>query len=341
MKAGRSRHPGRLVVMVVAAVLLVSLAGIATLVRIGPELRRPGVAGTPFSDGGAWIYHYVHRPEPFEFMGQTWDYPPTPFASITAKLTSGWYTDRGITNIALYAPYRSTGEFRGLPAIDFMGTDPANGSIDDVRALIAAANERGVTVTMYIALIYLSPQNPLFAQAERDRRDGIDSDARRLLRWDDREPEGHIGPEAGGTPPDDELVPRPFEGDWAWSPVAGRWYATSWGLPALDYAAPSTRRYATDVLRFWMDLGVQGFEYDAPQSYWGMQGDDERRQTEVMIDAPRAYRPDLQLFFQAEGAGTYANQAYSDRVGFSHLVAEGRLRHRRHSRAWSRASRSA
>ena len=38
-----------------------------------------------------------------------------------------------------------------------------------------------------------------------------------------------------------------------------------------------------------------------------MQGADEARQTELMIATPRAYRPDLQLFLQAEGAGTFAN----------------------------------
>jgi hypothetical protein len=77
------------------------------------------------------------------------------------------------------------------------------------------------------------------------------------------------------------------------------------------------------VLRFWMDLGVQGFEYDIPMSYWGMQGADEARQTEVMITTPREHRPDTELYLHAEGYGTSDNEAYSDRVGFTHIMING------------------
>ena len=189
--------------------------------------------------------------------------------------------------------------------------------------MVAAANARGITVTAYVALIYVSPSNRLFVKSSLDRRDGSDSPERSMFRWDEREPEGTTSPAQGGTPPSASEITRPFEGGWAWSDVAGRWYATSWGLPALDYGSEATREYAKAVIRYWMDLGVQGFEYDAPQSYWGMQDADEGRQTEVMIATPHSHRPDLELFLQAEGAGTFANQVYSDRVGFTHVVAEG------------------
>ncbi len=281
---------------------------------LGPA-PAPGVPGTPFSDGGSWIYHYIHTPEPPT-------YGATTFSTITERIVGDYYTSRGITNLMIYAPYRSTGAFRGLPAIDFLDTSPENGTIEDFRTMVATANAKAITVTMYIALIYISPLNPIFEKAQEDRRNGVDSLERRMLRWDERVPEGS-NPPPGGAPPDEQEVPRPVEGDWAWSEVAQRWYATSWGLPAVDYASDSTREYAKDVLRFWMDLGVQGFEYDIPMSYWGMQGTDEARQTEVMVTTPREHRPDTELYLHAEGYGTFENEAYSDRVGFTHIMING------------------
>jgi hypothetical protein len=300
-----------------AIVGLVAAGGVAVMVtRRGPEpTPATGVPGTPFSNGGTWIYHYVHRPEPPT-------YGATRYTDITERIEGGFYTSRGITNLMIYAPYRSTGEFRGLPAIDFKDVSPENGTVDDFRAMVSAANGKGITVTMYIALIYISPLNPIFVKAQQDRRDDIDSTERRVLRWDDRIPGGSVPP-PDGAPPDEAEVARPLEGAWAWSEIAHRWYAMSWGFPAIDFANESTREYAKGVLRFWMDLGVQGFEFDAPPSYWGMQGADDARQTEVMITTPREHRPDLELYLHAEGFGTYDNEAYSDRIGFTHIMING------------------
>jgi hypothetical protein len=299
-----------------AIVVLVATGGVVAVARRDPgPAPTTGVAGTPFSNGGSWIYHYVHRPDPPT-------YAATRYAEITDRIDGDFYTRRGITNLMIYAPYHSTGEFRGLPAIDFKNVSPENGTVDEFRAMVAAANRKGITVTMYIALIYLSPLNPTFAKAQEDRRDNVDSPERRMLRWDERTPEGTVPPPRGAPPNETEVV-RPLEGGWAWSQVAHRWYATSWGFPALDFANESTREFAKGVLRFWMDLGVQGFEFDAPPSYWGMQGGDEARQTEVMITTPREHRPELELYLHAEGFGTYDNEPYSDRIGFTHIMING------------------
>jgi hypothetical protein len=312
----RLRRLVLLVLPLVAAGLL-GVVAVAAPTAGASDDPLPGVAGRPFDRGGSWIYHYVSQPEPFCFDGFCWDYPATPFDSITDDIENGYYTDRGVTSLAMYGPYHSTGAFRGLPAIDFFDVSPANGTVEDFRAMAAAANTRGITITMYIALIYVDPQNPLWIKAQQDRRDGVDSAQRRMFRWDDREPQGTVPPEAGGSPPSSAQVPRPSEGDWAYSEVAGRWYATSWGFPALDFASDVTMEYGKDVLRFWIDLGVQGFEYDAPQSYWGLQGANEAGQRELQITTPGEHRPDLQFWFQAEGSGDYTNQAYSDRVGYT------------------------
>lgn len=282
----------------------------------------PGVPGKPFAEGGSTVNIYVTATEPFDFMGRHWDYGATTFASVTEQIEAGYFSDRGITNLMLYGPYASTGQWRGLPATgDLMDFDPANGTLDDWREMVSAANDRGITVTMYIALLYLHPTSPIFVQAEKDRAAGVDSWQSRLLLWDERDPNGETPP---AQPPLESQIERPMEGDWAFSEVAQRWYATSWGHPALNYESPATMDFAHEVLRFWMDNGVQGFELDAPQTMWGFQeggvgGAGELRHADL-VGYPHLYRPDWQVRVTAEGMGTFDAQAAMDRIGYTDIM---------------------
>ncbi|QAY72384.1 hypothetical protein ET445_02565 [Agromyces protaetiae] len=280
----------------------------------------PGVGGTPFSDGGGWIYNYSDETEPYDYMDKWFDYGATTWNSVTDKIEDGYYADRGITNMIVYGPYLSTGAWRGLPATgDFMDSDPKNGTVEEFRQMVSAANARGMTITAYLALLYVDFSSPLFTQAERDKRDGIDSWQTKLFLWDER-PQGS---DPNAAPPSNSQIRRPSNGDWDYSETAGRWYATTWGLPALNFASPTAMDYAKKVLRFWMDNGVQGFEFDAPQSMWGFQsggdGLGEARNREF-VNYPHEYRPDWEVYTHAEGSGTYSNQALMDRLGYTHIM---------------------
>jgi hypothetical protein len=312
----------RVLAWLTAGAVLVAGGAAWTLSREPGRRPLPGVPGKPFSEGGSSIYTYVTATEPFDFMDRHWDYGPTTFASITQQLESGAFEERGITNLMVYGPYASTGQWRGLPATgDLMDFGPANGTLDDWRTMVSAANDRGITVTIYIALLYLHPSSPIFQQAERDRAAGVDSWQSRLFLWDDREANGDPPP---SEPPAASDIPRPSQGDWAFSDVAQRWYATSWGLPALDYDSDATMDFAKEVLAFWMDNGVQGFEFDAPQTMWGFHtggpgGDGEARHSEL-VDFPQQYRPDWQVYTTAEGMGVYTAQAAIDRIGYTDFM---------------------
>ena len=219
----------------------------------------------------------------------------------------------------IYGPYASTEKWRGLPPTgDFMDFDPRNGSLADWREMAAAASERGITLTVYLALLYLDTSSPLFRKAQEDRAAGVESWQSRLLLWDPRaEPDRE-------TPPSEHEFQRPPEGEWAFSQIAHEWYATTWGLPALYYGNDSTMKFAQQVLRFWMDNGVQGFEFDAPQTMWGFTeggpgGIGEARHAEL-VTYPQKYRPDWQIYTEAEGLGTYDHADLLDRVGYTHMM---------------------
>jgi hypothetical protein len=280
--------------------------------RRSPAPATTGPTGTappadPFRSGTGWAYHYVRATD---------DYPATRFDGITARIEDGWYSERGVSNLMIYAPYRASAGFRGLPAIDFFDAQVGTGTVDDFRELVAAAHRRGLTVTIYLALLGMDPRSSVFRQAEADRRDGIDSAEARMFRWSSERP----GPSERARD-----LPE-YEGGWAYSPTARAWYVTSWGYPAPDYASGATRAYIGRVLRFWLDTGIDGIEFDFPLSFLGLRTDDmtyvDPRMVDLLIDTPLSATSNPK-WLHAEGAGTFWDERWNDDVGFTHILING------------------
>lgn len=306
----------RAVARTTAAMLTISLL-VAGCEPSGGDARRSPRATTtdppggppadPFGSGTGWAYHYVRATE---------DYPATRFDDITARIEDGWYSERGVSNVMIYAPYRASAGFRGLPAIDFFAAQVGTGTVDDFRELVTAAHRHGLTVTIYLALLGVDPRSSIFRQAEADRRDGIDSPEARMFRWSSERPS------RAEAQPD---LPE-YEGGWAYSRTARAWYVTSWGYPAPDYAGRATRRYIERVLRFWLDTGIDGIEFDFPLSFLGLRTDDmtfvDPRMVDLLIETPLSATANPK-WLHAEGAGTFWDEQWNDDVGFTHILING------------------
>lgn len=267
------------------------------------------VPADPFKAGTGTFYHYVRA---------TATYPATLYSSITAKINNNFYTDRGASNIEIYGPYKASADFRGLPAIDFFDAQVGTGTVQDFRDLVAAAHAKGITVTIYMALLNVHHTNPIFLKAEADKRDGINSPEVNMFRWSPT----NRKPIRNQNPPD---FPE-FEGGWAFSETAQRWYVTSWGFPAPDYANLVTRDYIKSVLRFWLDAGVDGIEHDFPLSFLGMPTQDmtfvDPNLVDILITTPTTHTSNPK-WLHAEGAGQYHDEAWNDAVGFNHILING------------------
>ncbi|MEO8425187.1 MAG: alpha-amylase family glycosyl hydrolase [Actinomycetota bacterium] len=261
----------------------------------------------PFKEGTGWSYYYVRATD---------DYPATPYAEITGRIEDGFYSARGVSNIMIYGPYRASADFRGLPAIDYFEAQVGTGTTQDFEDLVAAAHAKGITVTIYMALLSVHRTNEIFGKAEADVRDGVDSPEAQLFRW------AREKPPPSDTPPD---FPE-YEGGWAFSETARQWYVTSWGYPALDYATPETQDYVKKVLRFWLDTGVDGIEYDYVLSMLGMRSDDmsfvDPNMMDLLITTPLTHSPRAK-WLHAEGAGGFWDEAWNDAVGFNHILING------------------
>jgi glycosidase len=129
----------------------------------------------------------------------------------------------------------------GYDVADYRGVDPRFGTLADADALIAAAHERGLKVLFDVVPCHTSIEHPWF----REHPD--------WYVWSDRDgPQNNWLATFGGPA-------------WSRDPVSGRWYLHSFypEQPDLNWRNPEVPGAFGEVLRFWLDRGVDGFRIDA------------------------------------------------------------------------------
>ena len=172
-------------------------------------------------------------------------------AGITAGLDHlAWL---GVDAVWLSPIYRSPMRDFGYDVSDHCDVDPTFGSLADLDALIAAAHARGIEVWLDFVPNHTSSDHPWFQDAVGSR----DAPRREWYVWRD--------PAADGGPPHTWI--RHFaEGAPAWTlePATGQYYLHQFlpEQPDVDWSHPPLREAMLDVLRFWMDRGIDGFRAD-------------------------------------------------------------------------------
>jgi alpha-glucosidase len=163
----------------------------------------------------------------------------------------------GVQALWLSPFYRSPMADGGYDVADPTDVDPMFGTIADFDALVAAAHERGIKVTVDIVPNHLSEQHLWFQQALAAGR-GSPERARFIFR------EGR-GPD-GEEPPNN--WPAVFGGS-AWQRVPdGQWYLHLFApeQPDLNWDNPEIPAEFERILRFWLDRGADGFRVDVAHS---------------------------------------------------------------------------
>jgi glycosidase len=151
-------------------------------------------------------------------------------------------TDLGIGGIWLM-PIASSPSYHGYDVSDETAVEPDYGTLADLKALVAAAHERGIAVITDLVLNHTSDEHPWF----------VDSLARTGHKdwyiWSDTNP-GYGGP----------------DGQNVWHPAGDRYFYGLFGsgLPDLNLRNPAVTAALEDVARFWLsEAGLDGFRLDA------------------------------------------------------------------------------
>ncbi|HEY3814702.1 MAG TPA: alpha-amylase family glycosyl hydrolase [Caulobacteraceae bacterium] len=139
----------------------------------------------------------------------------------------------------------------GYDVSDYCGVDPLFGTLDDFDRLLAAAHAKGLRVLIDFVPNHTSDQHPWFLESRANR----DNPKRDWYIWRD--------PEPGWEPPNNWL--SVFGGGaWRFDPHTQQFYLHSFlpQQPDLNWRNPEVERAMFDVLRFWLDRGVDGFRMD-------------------------------------------------------------------------------
>ncbi|MBW8784500.1 MAG: DUF3459 domain-containing protein [Novosphingobium sp.] len=143
----------------------------------------------------------------------------------------------------------------GYDVADYCGIEPLFGSLDDFDRLLAAVHARGLKLLLDYVPNHSSDRHPWFIES-RSSRDNLKRD---WYIW--RDPV--IGPDGERLPPNNWI--SDFGGSaWEWDEATGQYYLHAFlaQQPDLNWRNPELRRAMLDVLRFWLDRGVDGFRID-------------------------------------------------------------------------------
>jgi alpha-glucosidase len=158
----------------------------------------------------------------------------------------------GIDAIWLSPVYPSPMHDFGYDVIDYRSIDPRFGTLADFDRLVAEAHRRGIRVVMDLVLNHTSNQHPWFLESRSSRK----SAKREWYYWADGK-EGH-------RPPNNWAAR--FGGPaWTLDQQTGQYYLHSFlpEQPDLNWTNPAVRDALFDVVRFWIERGVDGFRLDA------------------------------------------------------------------------------
>ena len=158
----------------------------------------------------------------------------------------------GIDCIWLLPMYASPLRDGGYDIADFFTIHPDYGSVEDFRLFVESAHQRGIRVIADLVMNHTSTDHPWFQES----RSSPDSPKRDWYVWAD---------EDTGYPETRVIFIDSEPSNWTWDPVAGQyyWHRFFWHQPDLNFDNPEVQEAMLNVLRFWLDLGIDGFRLDA------------------------------------------------------------------------------
>ena len=173
------------------------------------------------------------------------------FRGLIEKLD--YLQELGISAIWLLPFYPSPLKDDGYDIANYFDVNPHYGTLDDFRALLNAAHDRGLRVITELVINHTSDQNPWF---KKSRRAPAGSPERELYVWSD----------TAEKYSDARIIFKDFEtSNWSWDPVAKAyyWHRFYSHQPDLNFDNPAVHELVEQVCDFWLSLGVDGLRLDA------------------------------------------------------------------------------
>jgi maltose alpha-D-glucosyltransferase / alpha-amylase len=172
------------------------------------------------------------------------------FPGLTERLD--YLRDLGVNCLWLLPMYASPLRDDGYDIADFFALHPSYGTVAEFRALLDAAHARGIRVIADLVVNHTSDQHPWF-QASRSSATSAFADYYVWSESDQRYRDARI------------IFTDTEKSNWTWDTTrrAFYWHRFFSHQPDLNYDNPAVREAMLNVMRFWLDQGLDGFRCDA------------------------------------------------------------------------------
>jgi maltose alpha-D-glucosyltransferase/alpha-amylase len=173
------------------------------------------------------------------------------FVGLTQKLD--YLHELGVTTLWLLPFYPSPGRDDGYDISDYRRINPDFGTMHQFRRFMQEAKRRKLRVITELVINHTSDQHPWFKRARRHRPD---SDARNWYVWSDTD-QRYAGTRI--------IFSDTEKSNWAWDAQAQAyyWHRFFSHQPDLNFDNPRVILAMVQVMRRWLDMGVDGFRLDA------------------------------------------------------------------------------
>jgi alpha-glucosidase len=212
--------------------------------------RRPYVPGDRVPSSHQWWQRgIVYQVYPRSFQDQNGD-GVGDLNGVTARLDH--LVDLGVDAVWISPIYPSPMADFGYDVSDYQDIDPLFGDLADFDRLLDAAHARGLKVILDFVPNHTSSEHPWFVESRSSR----ENRKRDWYVWRDAKPDGSAPnnwvSEFGGSA-------------WTFDAATQQYYYHAFlkEQPDLNWRNPEVRAAMLDVLRFWLDRGVDGFRVDA------------------------------------------------------------------------------
>ena len=209
-------------------------------------MKKPGIASDPLWYKDAVLYE-VHIRAFFDSNNDgIGDLP-----GLLQKLD--YLVDLGVTCVWLLPFFPSPLKDDGYDISDYLNVHPMYGTMEDFKAFLDAAHDRGLQVMIELVMNHTSDQHAWFQRARRAPKGSPERD---YYVWSDTD-QKYTGVRIIFT--DTE------KSNWTWDPVAQAyfWHRFFSHQPDLNYDNPKVVEEMLSVVRYWLDLGVDALRVDA------------------------------------------------------------------------------
>ena len=186
----------------------------------------------------------------------------------------------GIDAVWLMPIFTSPSEHK-YDVTNYYEIDPTYGTMDDFDELLQKFHQRGIHLILDLVLNHTSNEHPWFTQAVADLNKGVDSQYVHYYNFTTEPPIDAEGNVVKGYHP----VPDNEEGYY----YEGRFVDS---MPDLNLDNPDVLREIKDIMKFWLDKGVDGFRLDAVKYYFSESQEKSIDFLKTIVDYGKSVNPD-------------------------------------------------